>query len=96
MNASDAVPASPFMRKRTPRPAPVTATSTALFRLGEVCNNHCPMCSNSGRPEGWITAQGELLRRVDRLKAWGFSRVVVTGGEPTVHPAFWAVVAKLQ
>ncbi len=85
-----------LMRRRTPPSLPVTARSIALFRLGEACNNHCPMCSNSGRPEAWLTPQEELLRRVDWLADQGLKRVVVTGGEPTSHPAFWAVIQRLN
>jgi pyruvate-formate lyase-activating enzyme len=84
-----------LMRRRTPPTLPVTPRSIALFRLGEACNNHCPMCSNSGRPEAWLTPQDELLRRVDWLASQGMKRVVVTGGEPTSHPAFWPVIAHL-
>ncbi len=84
-----------LMRRRTPPTLPVTPRSISLFRLGEACNNHCPMCSNSGRPEAWLTPQDELLKRVDWLAAQGMKRVVVTGGEPTSHPAFWSVVKRL-
>jgi pyruvate-formate lyase-activating enzyme len=82
-------------RRRVAERAPITPSSVALFRLGEVCNHHCPMCSNSGRPEGHLIAQPELLRRVDWLHAQGLRRVVVTGGEPTIHPAFWQVAERL-
>ena len=84
-----------LMRRRTPPTLAVTPRSIALFRLGEACNNHCPMCSNSGRPEAWLTPQEELLKRVDWLASQGMKRVVVTGGEPTSHPAFWAVIQRL-
>ena len=84
-----------LMRRRTPARLAITPRSIALFRLGEACNNHCPMCSNSGRPEAWLTPQDELLRRVDWLAAQGMKRVVVTGGEPTSHPAFWPVIERL-
>ena len=90
------VPASRMMRKRPRPPLPVTGSSVALFRLGEICNNACPMCSNSGRPDAYQIADDELLRRVAWLRAQGFLRVVVTGGEPTVHPGFASVVQALQ
>lgn len=84
-----------LLRRRVAERAPVTPRSIALFRLGEICNHHCPMCSNSGRPEGLQIATDELLRRADWLKAQGMTRVVVTGGEPTAHPGFWQVVEHL-
>ncbi len=84
-----------LMRRRQPAEAAVTDASLALFRLGEQCNNRCPMCSNSGRPEAFFQGEAELLRRADLLADRGFRRVVLTGGEPTIHPAFWAVVQRL-
>lgn len=83
------------MRRRVPERAPILPSSIALFRLGEICNHHCPMCSNSGRPEGHLIATPELLRRAEFLWDQGMRRVVVTGGEPTAHPGFWPVVEHL-
>lgn len=85
----------PF-QKPPPPPAPVTPTSNALFRLGERCNHRCPMCSNTGKPELWSLAVPEALARADHLASLGFRRVVLTGGEPTIYPGFWEVVARLQ
>ena len=81
-----------LMRKRRPPIVPVTSSSLLLFRLGELCNNRCPMCSNSGDPALWRIDTAELLARVQRVLDWGFRRVIVTGGEPTIHPGFWEVV----
>ncbi len=53
------------------------------------------MCSNSGRKEAFFFETEELLRRVDRLAALDFRAVVVTGGEPTIHPGFWEIVDAL-
>ncbi len=89
------VPAVRLLRKLKPAEVPVDARSIALFRLGEACNNDCPMCSNSGRPEAFFIEEADLLRRVEFLHGLGMPRVVLTGGEPTIHPAFWPVVAAL-
>ncbi len=83
------------IRRRRER-VPVTPASIALFRLGEQCNNACPMCSNSGREEVARISQAELLRRVDVLREAGMRRVVLTGGEPSIHPGFWRVVNRLR
>ncbi len=89
-------PPERLMRKKRRAEAPVTSRSMALFRLGEACNNRCPMCSNSGRPEAFFVQRDELLARVQRLAVWGFRRVILTGGEPTIHPAFFDVAEALQ
>ena len=89
------VPTSRLMRRRTPPTLPVHRASIALLRLGEKCNHECPMCSNAGRESGFHATE-ELLRRVRFLAQTGMRRVVVTGGEPTIHPGFWEVIAELR
>jgi MoaA/NifB/PqqE/SkfB family radical SAM enzyme len=84
-----------LMRKKRPERLLVDAQSIALFRLGEQCNNDCPMCSNSGRPEAFFQETSALLARVDFLQGAGIGRVVLTGGEPTIHPGFWDIVEAL-
>ncbi len=84
------------MRRRTPAELGVSRASIALYRLGERCNHACPMCSNSGRAEAFFHETEELLRRARFLAGAGIRRVVVTGGEPTIHPGFWDVVAELR
>src|ERR1700690_2868566 len=92
--AERAAPARLF-KKTIPEQAPVTARSTALFRFGEQCNNHCPMCSNTGEAALFFHPTDELVRRAAFLHGCGFRRVVVTGGEATIHPGFWTVVERL-
>ncbi len=81
-----------LFQKRIPEAAPITARSAALFRFGEQCNNHCPMCSNTGDAALFFHPTDELLRRAAFLRERGFRRVVITGGEATIHPGFWTVV----
>lgn len=84
-----------LFKKKLPEYVPVTEHSSALFRFGEQCNYHCPMCSNTGQKELFFFATEELLRRAAFLRSVGFRRVVVTGGEATIHPGFWTVVEQL-
>lgn len=74
---------------------PVTPDSSALLRFGEQCNSRCRMCSNTGDPALRLHATPELVRRVGVLRGYGFRRVVVTGGEATIHPGFWTVIAAM-
>ena len=89
------VPSQRLFKKKIPEQAPVTAESTALFRFGEQCNYRCPMCSNTGDAALFFRATDELLRRAAFLQSLGFRRVVVTGGEATIHPGFWTVVEQV-
>lgn len=84
-----------LFKKRTPDEAPITKQSAVLFRFGEQCNNHCPMCSNTGEAGLFFHPTAELLKRATFLRDQGFRRVVVTGGEATIHPGFWTVIDQL-
>jgi pyruvate-formate lyase-activating enzyme len=95
MQVSTGSDAPLLFKKQRPEDAPVTAKSVALFRFGEQCNNHCPMCSNTGEAALFFHSTEELLRRAAFLRSCGFRRVVVTGGEATIHPGFWTVVERL-
>lgn len=83
-----------FRKRRSPVRA-VTPRSLVLFRLGERCNNDCPMCSNTGDPALALIPTPELLRRAAFLRREGFRRAILTGGEPTVHPGFWTLAETL-
>lgn len=85
-----------LFKKKVPDSEPVTSESAALFRLGEQCNNDCPMCSNTGEAALFFHPTEKLLERADFLHRHGFRRAVVTGGEPTIHPGFWTVIERLE
>lgn len=90
-------PSAPrLFKKKVPDAEPVTRESAALFRLGEQCNNDCPMCSNTGEAALFFHPTEKLLERADFLQRHGFRRAVVTGGEPTIHPGFWTVIERLE
>jgi MoaA/NifB/PqqE/SkfB family radical SAM enzyme len=84
-----------LFKKQLPEEAPISSKSAALFRFGEQCNYRCPMCSNTGDAALFFHRTEELLRRAAFLQSVGFRRVVVTGGEATIHPGFWTVVEQL-
>ncbi len=54
------------------------------------------MCSNTGDPALWGLSLQDALARAEHLAALGFRRVVLTGGEPTIHRHFWEVVERLR
>ena len=53
------------------------------------------MCSNTGDAALFFHSTDELLRRAALLRRCGFGRVVVTGGEATIHPGFWTIIERL-
>lgn len=84
-----------MLARKVPEEAPIDADSNVLLRLGERCNHACPMCTNTFLPELEDVATAEVLRRVDHVHRLGFRRVVLTGGEPTIHPGFFAAAERL-
>ena len=71
--------------------------AAAVFLPG--CNFRCPYCHNHGlvlRPDDFDTlALPMVLARLDELRRWN-DGVVVSGGEPTLHPGLPKLVAKLR
>ncbi len=45
--------------------------------------------------EAFFQPIAEVVRRVGYLHKEGVKQVVLTGGEPTIHPDFWTIVAEL-
>ena len=62
-------------------------------RLTRTCNNHCMFCLDSGAQNGRIVPAEEVQRRIKEGRASGAQRLILSGGEPTIHPAFLDFVA---
>ena len=65
------------------------------------CNNNCSMCTNPDKP--WLSFDGKsegsyeyevLVERIKRFKSKAASddSIILTGGEPTLHPRFLDVL----
>ena len=60
------------------------------IQVTRLCNQHCLFCSN---PENQRTLSvDQALRQVTRLKEAGYFGVILTGGEPTLHPELATIV----
>lgn len=65
----------------------------ALVQIDERCNLHCAHCFVSATRAGHTMAYGDITALlIPRLAACRVERVTLTGGEPTIHPEFLAVV----
>jgi pyruvate formate lyase activating enzyme len=71
--------------------------ASAVFLPG--CNFRCPYCHNHGlvlKPDEYEALPLEaVLGRLEELRKWN-DGVVVSGGEPTLHPGLPKLVAKLR
>jgi len=81
-----------YFRKRCPDRK--QHTCIGLVELTDRCNLSCPMCFASSGPGGRDHSMSDIIASLDRLIATeGRAEVCqLSGGEPTLHPQFEAVV----
>ena len=65
-------------------------------RLTRACNNRCLFCLDADSIWGEHLPLAEIEADLKRGRAEGCRRVVLSGGEPTIHPGFTAIVAKAR
>lgn len=80
--------------------APWNAHScTVLIEITERCNLSCPTCFAGSSPQhSEMMSLGEFTHQVDQLLAGGkrgSDMIQLSGGEPTIHPHFFAMVELL-
>ncbi len=64
------------------------------IQVTRTCNQHCLFCSN---PENQRTLSvEEALAQATRLKQNGYFGVILTGGEPTLHPELCTIVRRIR
>ena len=70
----------------------------AQLYITESCNWRCPVCyAGSGPDEGGAHLPvAECLRRARDAKRRGLRRLILLGGEPTVHPELEAIISGLR
>lgn len=61
-------------------------------RLTRRCNNRCLFCHDSVRQDGSLVPFEEVSRDILEGPRRGASRLVLSGGEPTLHPRFTEAV----
>ncbi|MDE2293680.1 MAG: radical SAM protein [Elusimicrobia bacterium] len=66
--------------------------SLAYLQLARVCDQKCLFCSNPAN--GGVMSLEEAFGWLARFKAEGYDGVVLTGGEPALHPGLERVVAR--
>lgn len=63
---------------------PVTSGDEEVIRLLEPCNAACDFCACIGVMPDYATSMDEIAQRIDEALARGRTRIVYTGGEPTL------------
>ena len=57
-------------------------------RLTRACNNRCAFCLDDLTREGSVVPEAEVMADIARGRQRGASRLILSGGEPTIHPRF--------
>lgn len=63
---------------------PTFLGSDLELRITTRCNEACPFCSARGWAENRMTSREQIQQTIDEAKRSGATRVVFTGGEPTL------------
>lgn len=56
------------------------------LRTTKRCNNHCIFCHDSEIQNGEIIPTTKLKAEIDNAYKNGYNRLILSGGEPTIHP----------
>lgn len=90
---------------RPAAPAPAVELAAALAREGAAqeerqwvrltrrCNNRCLFCHDAHRHDGTAVPVEQAREEILAGRRRGAERLVLSGGEPTIHPAFVDLVA---
>ena len=57
-------------------------------RLTRACNNRCLFCHDVGAHDGQVVPDEQVRAKIAQGRAIGATRLILSGGEPTIHPRF--------
>src|SRR5258708_2454158 len=57
-------------------------------RLTYDCNDHCVFCLDADAHDGEMRDREEVKRQILDGRAHGATRLILSGGEPTIHPSY--------
>lgn len=69
-----------------------TSQKRHWVRLTKVCNQNCLFCLDKEAQDGTIIPIGEITKDLQKGRKEGAERVILSGGEATIHPDFMAIV----
>ena len=54
--------------------------------LTGLCNNNCLFCLDGWRTDRFHKKKEEILKKIEIAQKEGYSKLILSGGEPTIHP----------
>ena len=85
-----------------PRPRPYEASlfrrlPSVIVEITRRCNLHCKHCyNNSGRKREDELTFEEIKKMIDELAGMGVLNIVLTGGEPLLHPHIFDIIEHIR
>jgi len=61
-------------------------------RLTRLCNNRCIFCLDSEAQDGSMVPADEVRRRIVEGREAGATRLILSGGEPAIHPDYLSFI----
>jgi len=77
----------PFSRERTAH------EKRRWVRLTRACNNRCRFCLDAHIIGENLRPEEDIRAEIEQGAAAGCQRLILSGGEPTIHPAFLSMIA---
>lgn len=77
----------PFSRERTAH------EKRRWVRLTRACNNRCRFCLDAHIVGEKLRPDEDIRAEIEQGAADGCQRLILSGGEPTIHPAFLSMIA---
>jgi pyruvate-formate lyase-activating enzyme len=63
------------------------------IRLTRRCNNRCAFCHDIAQHDGSVASLDEVREQLREGRERGATRLILSGGEPTIHPRLLEIVA---
>ncbi len=63
-------------------------------RIARACNNRCAFCLDADAQDGTMVPAGEVEAELQRGRSQGATRLILSGGEASIHPDFLALVRR--
>ena len=63
------------------------------LRINRACNNRCLFCHDSNVHDGCMIALETLVPEIAAASKEGATRIIISGGEPTIHPRFIEIIS---
>lgn len=79
-------------KTESPQKNVIMHTKRHWVRLTSACNNHCIFCLDRESQNGAFLPLKDIRKNLAEGRKLGSSRVVLSGGEPTIHPEFLHIV----